>query len=306
MSLMRPITNRQLHKNSLALRMKGGLAGYLFVLPVFLFFALFVLYPLVGACRMSLFKETFRTSEFIGLRNYLRLFGDEVFWYSLRNTLFFAAVVVPAAACFGLVTSAVIVHMKERQQSFYRGVFYLPAVSSVVTIAIIWKWMYHPIYGMINALIGIFGAESVNWLGSPTYALPALMLVVFLFNVGQPVILYTAAMGGIPPVYYEVATLEGASPWQKFLYVTLQFVKPTTLYIIVILTIASFQTFAVVQLMTGGGPAYSTTTIVYQLYKAAFTFGDFGKASAYGVILALIVAGISVIQYRWMTSDIEF
>ena len=154
--------------------------------------------------------------------------------------------------------------------------------------------------------MSVFGLEGVNWLGDKRYALPSLVIVLFTLSLGQPVILYIASIGNIPATYAEAAEIDGASRWTQVWKIIWPLVKPTTLYIMVITTINSFQTFAIVQLLTGGGPFYSTSTIVFQLYKTAFEFGEYGLATAMGVILAVIVVVISVFQYKYLSTDIEY
>lgn len=146
----------------------------------------------------------------------------------------------------------------------------------------------------------------VNLLGNKYTALPALIFVIFTMSVGAPIILYSAAMGAIPITYYEVADIDGAKKWHRIFYITLPLVKPTTLYLVVILTISSFQTFEVIQLMTGGGPYYSTSTIAFQLYETAFNFNQFGLASAMGIVLLGIVALFSGLQFRFFSSNVEY
>jgi multiple sugar transport system permease protein len=155
-------------------------------------------------------------------------------------------------------------------------------------------------------MISVFGIEGPNWLGDKRYALISLIVVLFTLSAGQPIILFIASIGNIPETYLEAAEIDGATRWLQVKKIIWPLVKPTSLYIIVITTINSFQTFAIVQLLTGGGPFYSTSTIVFQLYKTAFEFGEFGLATAMGVILAVIVVAISVFQYKYLSTDVEY
>ena len=288
------------------LKIKNALPGYLFLLPAMLFFLAFVLYPIINAVNISLYKYDGVRKTFLGLSNYVNLFQDPIFNKSLLNTVLMVIVNVPLTLGFALFISLIVYNKSEFIRSFARAAFYLPAVSSVVTIGIVWKWIFHPMYGILNYLTSIFGVDPINWLGDNRFALWALVFVLFTLSVGQPIILYIASLGNIPVSYMEAADIDGASKWVKIIKIVWPMIMPTSLYIIIITTINSFQTFAIVQLLTSGGPYYRTTTIVYQLYKAAFTNNEFGLASAMGMILAVIVVTISIIQYKYLSSDIEY
>lgn len=299
-------SSNTIKSNRSYLKFKKILPGYLFLTPALIFFGLFVLYPMINAIIISLYDYKFTASEFIGINNYITLFKDENFKKALLNTILLVLGNVPLVLAFSFFVSMVVYNKSEFIRSFARAAFYIPAVSSVVTIGLVWKWIFNPIHGILNYTISIFGIEGVNWLGNKSYALPALIIVLFTLSVGQPIILYIAAIGNIPTTFAEAAEIDGASKWVQIRKIIWPLIKPTSLYIIVITTINSFQTFAIVQLLTGGGPFYSTSTIVFQLYKTAFEFSEFGLATAMGVILAAIVVVISVIQYKYFSSDIEY
>lgn len=288
------------------IRFKNVLPGYLFLLPAMLFFLAFVLYPIMNAIFISLYKFNGVTKTFLGFSNYINLFKDEVFTKSLVNTILMVVVNVPLTLIFALFISLVVYNKSEFLRSFTRAAFYLPAVSSIVTIGIVWKWIFNPMFGILNYITNFFGVESINWLGDRRFALWALTFILFTLSVGQPIILYIASLGNIPVAYIEAADIDGATSWVKITKIIWPMIMPTSLYIIIITTINSFQTFAIVQLLTSGGPFYRTTTIVYQLYKAAFTNDEYGMASAMGMILSVIVVIISVIQYKYLSSDIEY
>jgi len=292
--------------NKLFIKIKKTMPGYLFLLPALIFFGVFVVYPMINALILSLYKVRLQSRSFIGFGNYTALLKDENFLKSLYNTVLLVLGNVPLVLIFSFFISIIVYNKSEFIRSFTRAAFYLPAVSSVVSIGMVWKWIFNPIHGILNYVLGAFGIEGVNWLGDKRYALPALIIVLFTLSLGQPIILYIASIGNIPATYAEAAEIDGASRWAQIWKIIWPLVKPTTLYIIVITTINSFQTFAIVQLLTGGGPFYSTSTIVFQLYKTAFEFGEFGLATAMGVILAVIVVIISVVQYRYLSSDIEY
>ncbi len=288
------------------LKFKKVLPGYLFLLPAMLFFLMFVLYPIFDAVILSMYKYNGVTKTFTGISNYITLIKDDVFRRSLLNTVLMVLINVPATLVISLVISLIVFNKNEFIRSFTRAAFYLPAVSSIVTISIVWKWIYNPMFGILNYIVGIFGIEPVNWLGDKNFALLALSVVLFTLSVGQPIILYIAALGNIPSTYIEAADIDGASAWVRITRIVWPLIKPTSLYIIVITTINSFQTFAIVQLLTSGGPSYRTSTIVYQLYQSAFWNDEYGLASAMGMILSVIVVIISVVQYKFLSNDVEY
>jgi multiple sugar transport system permease protein len=282
------------------------LPGYLFLLPALIFFGFFVAYPMVKGIILSFYHYTQTSYYFAGFDNYITLIKDRNFGIAVINTILFVVGNVPLVVIFSLFVSVVLYRRSEITRSFYRAAFYLPAVSSIVTISLVWQYIFNPPYGLLNYLLKIVGMKPSQWLGDPNMALGCLLVILLTLSVGQPIILYIAALGNIPSEYLEVADLEGASAWDKFKNIYWPLILPTTLYIVVITTINSFQTFAIVQLLTGGGPFYHTTTILFQLYSSAFEFQEFGIASAMGIILALIVVFISVIQFKFFSTDVEY
>jgi len=207
---------------------------------------------------------------------------------------------------FSIFVAVNIYKKREAARSFFRGVFYLPAVSSVVSITVVWGWIYHPNFGILNYLTGLFGAKPISWLGDTSTALLCIIVVLFTTSVGQPIILYVASLGNIPASYIEAAQIDRATPWQIFRKITWPMLMPTNLYIIVITTINTFQCFALIQLLTSGGPYYHTSTVMFGVYEQAFMLGNFGMAAAMGVVLAIVIGIISVIQFKYLGSDVEY
>ena len=170
----------------------------------------------------------------------------------------------------------------------------------------VWGWIFHPNYGILNYILSLFGVDPQVWLGNPSMAKWAILMVLVTLSVGQPIVLYMASVGNIPKDYLEAAEIDGANSNQVFWKITWPLLKPTTLYIVIITTINSFQCFSLIQLLTAGGPNYATTTIMYQVYERSFTLGQYGIASSMGVVLAVIVMLISVIQYKYLGTDVEY
>ena len=285
---------------------KEWIAAYIFLLPAAIFFIGFVIIPMIGGIVMSFFDYNPKSATFIGIENYINIFKDEIFRKSLWNTLVLVIGNVPIVVVFSLFVSMTIFKKSAKIRSFFRGVFYLPAIASVVSITGVWGWIFHPNYGILNYVFGWFGIDPQVWLGNPSIAKWAILMVLVTLSVGQPIVLYMASLGNIPKDYLEAAEIDGANSSQVFKNITWPLLKPTTLYIVIITTINSFQCFSLIQLLTAGGPNYATTTIMYQVYERSFTLGQYGLASSMGVVLAVIVMSISIIQYKYLGSDVEY
>jgi len=281
--------------------------AYLFIAaPVVLFFV-FTLYPVVSAFLMSFQKYNVLKSKWVGLDNYKLMFSDDVFWKSLKNTVIFTVGTVPVNIAITFVLAFFIFQMKQSWQTFFKASLYLPAVASGVTISLVWLAIFDPTpAGLMNRALALFGIDPVIWLGQSSTALFSLMLMSYLGAHGSGIILYLAAMGGIPKSLYEAADIDHASGWTKFSKITWPLLKPTTLYLAVTGVITSFQVFISVYLMTQGGPNFATTTIAYLIYQTAFVFYDFGVASAQSFVLAALIVVVSVIQFKYFSSDIEY
>ncbi|WP_342553855.1 sugar ABC transporter permease [Paenibacillus sp. FSL R7-0652] len=281
--------------------------AYLFILAPVLLFLIFTLYPVLTALVMSFQKYNIMNSTWVGLDNYERLVKDETFWKSIKNTVIFTVGTVPVNILITFVLSYFIFQMKSKWQTFFKATLYLPAVASGVTISIVWLAIFDPTdSGLLNRFLGFFGLDPVIWLGQSGTALFSLILMNWLGSHGAGIILYLAAMGGIPKSLYEAADIDHASGWTQFSRITWPLLKPTTLYLLVTGVITSFQVFISVYLMTQGGPNFATTTIAYLIYETAFKFYEFGLASAQSFVLAVIIIVISVIQFKYFSSDIEY
>lgn len=285
---------------------RDWIASYLFLLPALAFFSIFVAYPMLKGIYISFFSYTLRDFDFIGFDNYQYLFQDETFGKSMWNTMLIVLIAVPVVVIFSLYVAMMIYQKSEGIRSLFRGIFYLPAVSSVVSITVVWASIYHTNYGILNYITSMFGMEPINWLGDTRTALLAIIAVLITTSVGQPIILYVASLGNIPKSYIEAAQMDRANSWQIFKNILWPMLMPTNLYIIVITTINTFQVFAIIQLLTSGGPMYATSTVMYGVYEQAFKLGNFGIAAAMGVILAVVIGAISFIQFKYLGSDVEY
>jgi len=293
-------------KMSRALARRETMAGYAFMIPSLIFFLGFVIYPMIQCVFTSFFDSTMNREDiFIGFRNYVDLFNDSVFRGALVNTIIIVVVSVPVVCIFSLWVSSVIYNLKGPLCSVFRCVFYLPVVTGSVAVTVVWKWMFNNYYGIFNYVgksIGVLD-KNINWLGDEKFALACIILILITTSVGQPIVLYVSALNNVDQSLVEAAQVDGATKFQCFWKIKWPQIMPTTLYILVITTINSFQCFALIQLLTSGGPNHSTDTIMYYIYYNAFKLYKYGYGNAMGVILAIIIAVLSGIQFKMAKTD---
>ena len=288
-------------KSTRRLVIHENITAYLFLLPFLLFFVGFVLYPMFMCVYTSFFDATMgREDIFVGFGNYKALLEDEVFWIALKNTMIIVVVSVPVTCAFSLWVATIISKMPVAATSAFRCIFYLPVVTGSVAVTMVWKWMFNNYYGIFNYLGTEMGLldKNINWLGDPKYALGCIILILLTTSVGQPIVLYVSALDNVDKSLVEAAEVDGANGNQAFWKIKWPQMMPTTLYILVITTINSFQCFALIQLLTSGGPKNSTMTIMYYIYYNAFKLYKYGYGNAMGVILAIIIAILSAIQFK--------
>ncbi len=279
---------------------------YLFLLPSVTFLVLFLLLPMAKGISVSLYSDAFDGTQFVGLQNYINLFGDPAFLKSLANTCEIAVIMVPCITAVCLVIAYILNPMKNKVKALYRSAFYLPTVCSGVALTLVWKFILNPFDGVITKLYEMAGAPAKSLLESNPSALYTVIFVIITINLGQPLIIFMAAMGAIPTTYYEAADIDGASGIHKFFKITIPLIKPTILYVVLTTTVGSFQVFVVINMLTRGGPVYGTSTVLYLIYNYAFLFNRFSSAAAMGVVLFIIILALSVIQYKLMAEDIEY
>lgn len=302
-------------------RRRENIAGYIFMAPSLLFFIGFVIFPM-GMCLFnSFFNYTMTEFTFVGLGNYVRAFQDSIFVQkALVNTLVIVLVSVPVVCFFSLWVASVIYKMRDFGTSFYRCIFYLPVVTGSVAVTVVWKWIFNNYTGVLNYLMKNLGtflqnigvvekamgtvlSGNWNWLGSPETALGCIIMILLTTSVGQPIVLYVSALSNVDHSLIEAAEVDGATNLQVFWRIKWPQIMSTTLYILVITTINSFQCFALIQLLTSGGPVNSTQTIMYYIYYNAFKLQEYGYGSAMGIVLAVIIALFSALQFKLAKSD---
>lgn len=284
---------------------KREITGWLFILPMFICFLLFVIYPIIEAFRLSLYGFDYVKYFWTGFGNYISIFKNKVFLLSIGNTLKFVAYVVPTVTIVALVLSIFINSWSEKAQGFFKSVFYIPGVTSVVSLTMVWQYIFNEQFGMLNYLMRLLGFEGVNWLGVG-FAYPSLTIIMISMSLGSSIVVLTAGLNGIPLELYESADIDGVTPLGRAWYITLPLLRPTLLYVIVTSTIGAFQIFVIILLMTGGGPAYDTTTMLMLIYREAFMNMNFGVACAMGFILSIIVCVIAIFQFKFLSTDVEY
>jgi multiple sugar transport system permease protein len=289
---------------------KSNKWGYIFIAPLLIDFLVFTAYMIVRAVLMGFQEIAFGgVATWVGLENFrYAIRVDPLFWNAVKNTVYYTGLVVPGTIVVALVLSELIYRRNSRVQVFFKSAYYLPGVVSSVVMAIIWIWIFQPFYGLLNWLVGLFGLGPYSWLGDPKLAMPSLILMSIVGGIGAPVVLITAAMGGIPTDLYDAAKIDGASEWVRFWRVTVPLLRPTLLYLFVTGFIGYFQVFDQIYVMTQGGPGYppATQTMGFLIYQSAFEKLQLGRAAAQSILLFFGILVFSVIQFRLFAAELEY
>ncbi len=279
-------------------------AAYFFLAPAMITIFIFFLVPVIAAFLMS-FTDfdiyslgNFNYAQFVGLKNYVEIFKDPLFWTSLKNTLYFVIVGGPLSIAVSLAAALLINSKLIKFKGFFRLAYFLPVVTTLVAVSILWKYIYHPHFGILNYLLSFFGIHSIDWLGNPQWSMPAIILLAVWKNFGYNMIIFIAGLQNIPEDLYEAANIEGASAWNQFKSITLPMLAPTTLFVGIITMIGYFQLFAEPYIMTQGGPLNSTLSIVLYMYQEGFRWWNMGYSAALAFILFFIILVVSLIQIK--------
>jgi len=233
----------------------------------------------------------------VGLANYAKLAADPLFHKVLLNSVYFVVGTIPPQTILALLL-AVALNQKIHFRTFYRTAYFMPVVTSMVAVAMVWQWLYQPEFGVINSFLKMLGIAGPQWLFSDIWAMPAVIAVGVWKNVGYSIVIFLAALQGVPEELYDAAKIDGAGPWSRFRHVTLAMISPSIFFVIVMSIIGSFQTFDSIYIMTQGGPANATMVIVYYLYQFAFQFYQMGYAAAVAYVLFVILFVVTLIQWR--------
>jgi multiple sugar transport system permease protein/alpha-1,4-digalacturonate transport system permease protein len=280
-------------------RRRTTLVGWSFILPNFLGFAALTLVPVVATLLLAFTEwNSYSTPEWVGLDNFRRMFDSDNFWAALSNTTYYAVGHIPLtlAASLGL---AVLLNQKLRGVGVLRTAFFFPYITSLVAVAVVWNMLLSPEVGPVNQLLTALGMDNPpGWTTSTDWAMPAVIITSVWRDMGYYMVLYLAGLQTIPQELYEAARVDGAGPWKRFWHVTLPGLRHTTFFVLVMLTVASFKVFDLIQVMTEGGPGRSTLVLSQLIFREGITQGRFGYSSAISLVLFLLVMGITVIQFR--------
>ena len=279
-------------------------AGWMFVTPALALIGVFFAIPVVGAFLLSFTDFDIysigdpASTRFIGLDNYRTLFTSPLFWTALKNTAYYVAVGGPLSVAVSLVAALLVNARLTRWKPFFRSVFFAPWVTTLVAVALVWRYMYHPQYGPLNAVLGLVGLGPIDWLGNPRWAMPAIILVSVWKNFGYNMLIFLAGLQNIPAELYEAAELDGAGAWHRFRHVTVPMLGPTFVFVGIVSMIAAFQIFSEPYVMTQGGPLKSTLTLVLYMYEQGFRWWRLGFAASVAVVLFLLTLVGTVVQLR--------
>lgn len=271
---------------------------FLFTLPALIPLTIFWIWPMIYSLYISFTDWDYMSPEysFVGLENYISLFTDPLFYGVLLNTLYFSAGVVVPSVIGGLLLALLVVK-KQKGMGFYRTLIFSPWVTPAVAVSIVWSWIYEPQVGLANWLLSLAKLPALEWTSSTTWAMPAVIILTIWKSLGWCMIFYLNALRKVPESLYEAAALDGASPMQKFRYVTLPLISPTTLFLGIITAVDALQAYDQIQVLTQGGPAGSTRTILYMYYQSAFEQFNMGQATAIATVLVILTASLSLIQF---------
>ena len=282
----------------------AGRAAVLFLTPALLVIGLFFFLPVLAAFALSLTDFDIYaladpgTARFVGLKNYVELAQSGEFWQALWNTCYFVFVGGPLSVAVSLGAALLVSSRLVRLKGLWRTVFFAPVVTTLVAVAVVWRYLYNAQYGLLNYALGFVGLEPVDWLGDPAWAMPAIIGLAVWKNFGYNMIIFVAGLAGISEELYEAARIDGAGPWAQFRHVTLPQLAPTFVFVGVITMIGYFQLFAEPYVMTEGGPLRSTVSVVFLMYEEGFKWWNLGYASAVAFVLFVLMLAGTLVQLR--------
>lgn len=297
---------QHLNKTTTRWKLEKSLSGYVFMMPSILVLGIFVILPILYAAFLSLHQVQLLGEikyQYVGLRNYIRLFTDRRIIIALNNTVQYVTVVVPIQTVLALVL-AIALNSGIRGQSWWRTIFFLPTITSSAVLTLIFIWIYRP-HGLLNDFLSVLGLPTYNWLGDPLVALKGIMIMNVWSTSPFYMLVYLAALQDVPKAIYEAADLDGANGWEKFLYITMPFLRPVTLFVVIVGTIGTFQLFDQSYIFSGGtgGPDNATLTLVLLIYQSVFRNLQMGYAAAIAFLLAAIIITVTLMQQICFRGD---
>ncbi|NUM77892.1 sugar ABC transporter permease [candidate division KSB1 bacterium] len=279
-------------------------AAYFFLAPALIPIFVFFFVPALAAFLLS-FTDfdiyslgNFEYARFVGLKNYRQLLDDPLFWKSMANTFYYVLIGGPLSIAASLGTALLLNSKLMRFRSFFQTVYFAPVVTTLVAVAVVWRFLYHPRFGLLNYALSFFGIAPIDWLGDPVWAMPAIILMSIWKNFGYNMIIFVAGLQNIPTQLYEAARMDGANAWQQFKSITLPMLAPTTVFVSIIAMIGNFQLFTEPYVMTQGGPVNSTLSIVLLMYQQGFRWWNLGYSAAIAFVLFGVILLGSLIQSR--------
>ncbi|HEV7484978.1 MAG TPA: sugar ABC transporter permease [Thermoanaerobaculia bacterium] len=286
------------------MRNRESRAALLFLSPAIVILSVFFFAPVIAGFLLSVTDFDLYTLgdvhnvRFVALRNYRELLGNAVFWTAFINTLYFALIGGPLTVAVSLFAALLVNSKLTRFKAAFRTIYFAPVVTTLVAVALVFKYLYHPRFGIINIALGALHLPQPDWLGDPHYAMPAIILLAVWKGFGYTMIIFIAGLQNIPEELYEAARLDGAGPWGQFRHVTLPMLGPTFLFVGIVVAIGQLQIFAEPYVMTQGGPLNKTLTIVMMMYQQGFKFWRMGYAASVAFILFLIIGAATLLQMR--------
>ena len=283
---------------------EGTNAAWLFLAPALALIGVFFFVPVAAALLLSLTDfdiyavASSENTRFVGLHNYVQLLKTPLFWSSLRNTFYFALVGGPLTIAVSLGAALLVNAKLVRWRSFFRTIYFTPFVTTLVAVAIVWRYLYHTRYGLLNYMLVTLGMSPIDWLGDPRWAMPAIILMAVWKNFGYNMLIFIAGLQSIPDELYDAANVDGAGAVRQFMNVTLPMLGPTLLFVGVITMIGYFQLFAEPYVMTQGGPLRSTTSVVLYMYEEGFRWWRMGYAAAIAFVLFIVILLATLVQFR--------
>lgn len=298
MTAAAPTEGRRRRRGSAGYTRREVLVAYGLLAVPLLGTLLFRILPGLGSFWLSFTKWNLITApEVVGLDNFRRMLDDPLFWKATLNTVYYVGVTVPLVVVVSLAM-ALLLNRKIRGLGFFRTVYFLPVVSSMVAVAVMWRWMLNPDYGLVNAGLAVLGIDGPSWLGDSTWAMPSIILVSVWREVGFYMIILLAALQGVPRNLLEAAAIDGAGPWQRFWGVTFPMISPSVFLVSIMALINNFQAFDLMYVMTEGGPQNATTNLVVYLYQQGFQYFDIGYGSAIALVLFAMILAVTLVQWR--------
>jgi len=288
------------------LRRQEHIIGYLFIIPNFLGVTVFVLLPVIAGLVISFTKWDLLTSPiWTGINNYRQLFYDPLFWKGLKNSAYYSLLTVPTGIAVSLLL-ALLVNIPLKGINIFRTIYFVPVVTSITAISLVWKWLYNPEFGILNFILDKFGLPPQQWLNDVKLAMPCIALMSIWRGMGYNMVIFLAGIKAIPTQLYEAAKIDGANRFQMLWRITLPLLRPTLFFVLVMSIISSLQVFGEIYVMTDGGPGNATLTYNYFLYQNAFLWFKMGYAASLGYILFLIIFILTLIQFKVLGSRVSY